>query len=177
MEIPGLGKVIRDKRFKDWYRSESIQVPVLGGKSCRIVVRRYDEDSNREDFHTAIPNFLSIDQFVMKAAEPHVYRYYKDCYEGYGSEEDGFPLINAPKDVWRHVRLGSEPMVERRHYGDKGIYISLECGCDWEEEHGLQIVFKNGLSVNKVGAYDGHLTNSDAYDDEDLEDVIYYSLR
>jgi len=37
-------------------------------------------------------------------------------------------------------------LITRRAYGDKGIYVSLECGCDWEHEHGLQIVFKNGLA-------------------------------
>jgi hypothetical protein len=63
--------------------------------------------------------------------------------------------------------------VARRAYGDKGIYVSVECGCDWEVEHGLQLVFKNGLKVNKLGGYDGHLTNSDAFADESLEDVVY----
>jgi hypothetical protein len=89
------------------------------------------------------------------------------------SYDDDFKPIESPADVWKCVHLGSQPTVSRRAYGDKGIYISLECGCDWEEEHGLQIVFKNGLKVNKVGPFDGHLTNSDAYDDESLEDVIY----
>ncbi|HEY7328274.1 MAG TPA: hypothetical protein VH592_11565 [Gemmataceae bacterium] len=64
-------------------------------------------------------------------------------------------------------------MVSRRAYGDKGIYISVECGCEWEQEHGLQLVLRNGLKVNKLGGYDGHLTNSDAFDDESLEHVIY----
>ena len=81
-----------------------------------------------------------------------------------------------PRVVWQHVRFGSEPMVSRRQYGDKGIYISVECGCDWEEEHGLQLVLKNGLKVNKLGEYDGHLTNSDAFDDGSLEHVIYREL-
>ena len=64
-------------------------------------------------------------------------------------------------------------MVSRRPYGDRAAYVSLECGCDWEEEHGLQIVFKEGLHVNMVGQYDGHLTNADAYGDGRLENVIY----
>lgn len=64
-------------------------------------------------------------------------------------------------------------MVTRRPYGDKRIYISLECGCDWEREHGLQIVFKEGQYVNKLGPYDGHLTNSDAFADDALEDIVY----
>ena len=87
--------------------------------------------------------------------------------------DEGYTVIESPSDVWAHVRLGCEPMVVRRASGDKGIYVSVECNCDWEIEHGLQIVFKNGLRVNKIGPYDGHLTLSDAYNNESLDNVIY----
>ena len=40
-------------------------------------------------------------------------------------------------------------------------------------QHGLQIVFKDGRSVTKVGPYDGHLTNSNAYADASLDGVVY----
>ena len=83
--------------------------------------------------------------------------------------------IKAPADVWDHIRFGGEPLVSRRSKGDGGIYVSLECECDWEEEHGLQIVFENGRRVNKVGPYDGHLTNSDARADDSLGGTIYKS--
>jgi hypothetical protein len=73
------------------------------------------------------------------------------------------------------VKLGGRPVASRRSYGDKAVYISLECDCDWEVEHGLQIVFKEGRAVTKVGPYNGHLTNSDAYDDERFEKTIYRS--
>ena len=93
-----------------------------------------------------------------------------------GPDDNGYVVIPRAADVWAHVTLGREPIVSRRAYGDKGVYVSLECGCDWEREHGLQIVFKEGLRVNKVGPFDGHLTNSDAYADRSLEHVIYRSL-
>ena len=89
--------------------------------------------------------------------------------------DDEFVIIATPSDLWKHIRLGASPVVSRRPYGDKSVYVSLECECVWEEEHGLQIVFKNGLKVNKVGPFDGHLTNSDAYGDASLEEVIYVS--
>jgi len=146
-------------------------VSVLGGKRCRIVVEGYNEDPRKDDFHVAIASFLSIDSSVLEAAEGHVFQYYQDCKGAW--EDDEAVEIESPGDVWDHVQLGSEPVVSRRPYGDEGIYISLECNCDWEEEHGLQIVFKNGQRVNKIGPYDGHLTNSDAYGNADLEDVIY----
>lgn len=172
MEIPGLGVVTKDKQF-DWYYSQPMPVRVLGGKACRIVVAGYDEDPRKDDFHKAIANFRRMSPSVLKEAEPYVFRYYQNCYSNWEPDDEEFVAIASPSDVWRHVQLGSEPMVSRRAYGDKGIYVSLECSCDWEPEHGLQIVFKNGLQVNKLGSYDGHLTNSDAYANDDLEDVIY----
>ncbi len=175
MDIPGLGGMTRDGRF-GWYYSEPLSVPVLGGKMCRIVLEGYDEDPNKAEFHAAIMNFLSLDESVLTDSEPHLFHYYKDCYDNWGCNDDDFVAIESPSDVLWHVHFGSEPMVSRRANGDKSIYISLECECDWEEEHGLQIVFRNGLIVNKVGPFDGHLTNSDAYADDSLEHVVYRAI-
>jgi len=46
------------------------------------------------------------------------------------------------------------------------VYFSIEGNCDWEEEHGLQLVFRDGTEVTKVGQYDGHLKTEtgDVYD-------------
>lgn len=174
MNIPGLGIVTMDSEL-GWYYSEPIAVPVLNGKVCRIAVEGYDEDPKQEDFHAAIASFLSIAPTVLQNSEPHIYRYYEDAKKDADFYGDDFVKIESPQDVWKHIDLGDEPTVSRRGYGDKGIYISLECNCDWEDEHGLQIVFKNGLIVNKIGQYDGHLTNADAFGDESLEDVVYAS--
>jgi hypothetical protein len=173
MEIRGLGVVRKDRRLKWYHRSKPIPVPVLGNKKCEIVVSRYDMDDDKEDFHVAIANFLSIPPSVLKEAAPHVFQYYRECKADHGRGEKRFVKIASAGKVFDHVRLGSKPIVQRRGYGDKGIYISLECECDWEQEHGLQIVFKNGLKVNKVGPYDGHLSNADAYDNKKLEKVIF----
>lgn len=170
MEIPGLGPCKYDNSL-EWYRSEKLPVPVLGGKQCHFVVAGYDDDENKADYHAAIANFLSIDPSVLKKAEPHLYRYYESVLAYL--DEDEVETIDSPSDVWNHIELGDEALVGRRTEGDLGIYISLECGCDWEEEHGLQIVFKNGERVNKVGPYDGHFAHSDSFDDESLEDVIF----
>jgi hypothetical protein len=106
----------------------------------------------------------------LREADEPLFRYYKD-FEHFWLENAN--PIKSADELWQHVQLGSEPMVTRRPYGDKGIYISLECSCDWEQEHGLQIVFKNGLKINKLGGYDGHLTYSDAFNNAQFEHVIY----
>lgn len=172
MNISGIGTVTKDDEL-GWYYSEPIAVPVLGGAKCRIVVEGYDDDPHQEDFHAAISNFLSSDQSVLKDAEPYIYQYYERCRDYCDPDDDEYVDIDSASNIWEHIQLGREPMFRRRSFGDKGIYVSLECGCDWEQEHGLQIVFKNGLKVNKIGAYDGHVTNSDAYADDSLENVIF----
>ena len=146
---------------------------VLGDRECCIVVEAYEQDEAQDDIHDAISAFLSIDEDVLKEVQAHILAYYDDVFRSVGAEEPDFPQISSPNDVWAHIRFGNEPIVSRRPYGDQGIYVSVECECDWEPEHGLQIVFKNGQTVNKVGPYDGHLSNADAFADPSLEDVVY----
>jgi hypothetical protein len=174
VNVPGLGEVSKDERL-GWYYSKELPIGVLGSQLCRVVLSGYDEDGQKEDFHRAIANFLSADNSVLKAATRFVYQYCQQMNSDWSPEDPEYVHVSTPEEVWRHVQLGRKPLVRRRAYGDKAVYVSVECECDWEPEHGLQIVFKNGLVVNKVGPYDGHLTNSDAYDDEDLEHVVYKS--
>jgi len=168
IDIPGLGTVWSDGRGS--YVSAPISVNVLSGERCEISVEGYDDDENQEDFHVAIANFLSIEPSVLDAAEPYIFQYYQDC-SSYVPEL----TIHLPSDVWRHIDFG-DLTVSRDLFGDRGIYASLACGCDWEEEHGLQIVFRNGAEVNKVGPNDGGLANSAAYADPALQDVVYRRL-
>ena len=60
-----------------------------------------------------------------------------------------FVSIDSPGEIWDHIQFGDEPVVCRREDGDEGIYVSVEG--DWEVEHGLQVVFREGKKVCKVG--------------------------
>lgn len=173
IEIPLLGELEIDQ-FDDWLRSKPITVNVLGGAQFEFIIEEYESDEAKEEFHDAIKNFLSIDEVVLKNAQEYIYRYYRDIFVQLAPGDDWYVEIAGPEDVWKHIKFGSTPIVSRRPYGDELVYISLECSCDWEQEHGLQIVFKQGLYINKVGPFDGHLTNSDAYANDELENVIYH---
>ncbi len=175
IEIPGLG-LLRQESEDDYYCSAPIHIPVLGDENCFICVENYEEDSCPQDFHVAIQNFLSIDESVIRAVEQYIYQYYQDCNSCFNPSDEEFIAIAAPEDIWEHIELGGEAVVSRRCGGDEGVYISLSSYCDWEEEHGLLLVFKNGLTVNMIGSCSGHLTNSDAYGDEQFEEVIYRSV-
>ncbi len=171
MDIPELGKMTTNESL-GWLISEPVAIPALGGTMCEIALEGYADDPAQEDFHVAVRNFLSITADVLKAAEGDLYRYYQDCNAYWSEDDEEYLAIATPEDIWKHVRFGFEAVVSRRSK-DNIIYISLENNCDWEPEHGLQFVFKNGLRINKLGPYDGHLTNSDAYAKPELEEIVY----
>ena len=171
-----MGTVTKEDGF-GWYRSEARPLPVLGGATCRVVVDGYDDDPHKDDFHAAIGTFLALDESVLRSATPYVFEYYQDVTAAVIADDDldWYVEIPGPDEVWNHIEIGYEVMVQR--HGRSGlVYMSVACGCDWEPEHGLQIVFREGRTVSKVGPYDGHLTNASAYDRDDLADVIYHRL-
>ena len=48
----------------------------------------------------------------------------------------------------------------------------MACECEWEQEHGLQLVFRQGKKLTRVSDQDGHLTKADAYGIPDNEDKL-----
>lgn len=169
MDIPGLGSVIEDVDGR--YRGEPVTVPALGGGTCSLMIDGYDDDPAKEEFHAAIAAFLSIDESVLTAALA-IFDYYQDI----ASEitDGSMPVsISHPDQVWAHIRP-VEVTVARDSFRDRHVYVVVECDCDWEPEHGLQVVVQAGRQVTKVGPYDGHFTNAAAFHRDDLEGVIYH---
>lgn len=171
MEIPGLGPVSRDDE-PDYLVSGPVPVPVFGAVSCPFIVEGYEDDPDKEDFHAVIRTFLALDRTALQDAAPAVFEYYQDIAAEFADDED-FPQIAGPEQVWDHVSVDRHDVTVRRHSGDGLVYVSVECECSWEEEHGLQVVFRGGARVTKIGPYDGHLTNASAYARDDLENVVY----
>lgn len=158
MKIPGLGPVTVDADFGDDYVSSPLAVPVFRGALYRFVVSGYDDDDAKVDFETAISAFLGSDESALKSASVPVFQHYLDVKADV-SDKEGFVSVAGPDDVWSHVRPGGEVSVQREDaHGDRQVYVSVECECEcaWEPEDGLQIVFRRGCSVSKVGPFDSH---------------------
>ena len=173
MNIPGLGEMSTFElhRRTEW-RSASIPLRLLRGGLGRIAVVDYENDANKDDFHRAIANLLKSGPELLEAVEEDLFGYYEDCNANWQPDEAPFVAIASPKEIWIHIQLGNQLVASRRRKNGV-VYFSLECECDWEPESGLEIIFENGLRVNKIGHCDGALTHSDATADETLESVIY----
>jgi hypothetical protein len=170
MEIPGLGAVVEDEF--GFLESAPIPVPLFGDVALPFSVEGYRDDPAPEDFHAAVCTFLGLDRAVLDEAAPAVFAYYRDVAEEVGDQQDDFPVIEGPGDVWDHVTFDRHQASVQRDGEGEPVYVSVECECTWEPEHGLQIVFRDGARVTKVGPFDGQLTNASAYAD-DLQGVVY----
>jgi hypothetical protein len=174
MDVPGLGPLSRDEYGS--YTSGPAEPPALRGTSCRFVFDDLDGDAHREELFAVARRFLALDAAALTAAAPSVYQYYQDTVAEaeVTGDQTALPAISTPEEVWDHVEVGPDARVVRDGQGT--VYVDLECECDWEPEHGLNIVFREGRVVSKVGPYDGHLTNASAFGRDDLGGVVYVSL-
>ena len=143
----------------------AIAVPFFDGQTAAFEGSDLDPDA----VLSAMRAFLALGAADRDKAAPHVFAYCREVLEEIGEHElDGPPPV-TPDDVWRLVQPRGIDIVEE----DGSVFVMVECDCDWEPEHGLLMVWREGRVIEKVGGYDGHATNVHAYDDESLAHVVY----
>jgi hypothetical protein len=173
IDVPGLGR-LTEEVDAEWVAA-SRPVPALGGHKCSFVFQGLDGGPRDEDYFQAARQLLAAGESLLADATPHVHRYCRDMLKLWGDKAPALE-ITKPADVWRYVQFGFEAMLSRNRGKGRDVFVSLECNCDWEPEHGLQLVFKNGQTISKVGPFDGHLTNESAYADPRLRGVVYKAI-
>lgn len=169
MNIPALGPLAPDPTIPEWLVSEPISIPFLSDQKLSFTLDGL-EAADEADVKNAINAFLALTQDARNAAAPFVFANYRRM-AGLVGEEDLGCRIASERDVWPHVQF-SEVFVSQQHHGDKAIYVQIMAECDWEPEHGLQLVYRGGKELTRVSEQDGHLTNTDACDLPDTEDQV-----
>ena len=162
--LPGIGPVTFDQDL-DWWVSEPVETPLLGGP------REYVVDGYEPELADSLE--ACVDAF--RAGEQAIYEYYLDTAQeivdptarldpdsgeppAAHEVEEGFPQINAPGEVWEHITVSGQVTLVL----EEGTwYVSLECECSWEPEHGLAIVLRQGQEISLVGPFEGRVTDPD----------------
>lgn len=164
-----LGDLVVNPEIDDWFDSEPLPIPFLGGE--KLIITYQDIEGDYLDaFDSAVACFLKLDEGDKAKSAKYVYKHYRDFVKMVG--EDGTEKrIDSEEEVWDFV-TPTHLNVQRRAYGDEQIYVQLCCECEWEYEHGLQLVFRLGSELKRVSDQDGHLTHTDAFDLPESEDKI-----
>jgi hypothetical protein len=169
MYINCLGNLEQDKDIPEWWVSKPIKVTFLSNLKVTFIITEEPADNKfAEDVNDAIVKFLTLTDKDRLETTEYIIKNYEEFVESTGEE----PLnIKKSKDIWKNI-YPQNIYVSRRPYVDKKVYIQIMCECDWEEEHGLQIVFKEGLTLSRVSQQDGHITLADAYGKPEWEGRI-----
>ena len=170
--LPQLGNLTQHADISEWWVSDPIAVPLLSGQRIAFTITlAADGDSYPPDVVDAVERFLALSPADGETAAGRVFQNYREFADAVSKID---VEITDCTRVWEHVRV-TGIFVDRRHRWDHEVYIKVACNCDWEVEHGLQLVFRRGARLVRVSAEDGHLTHADAYDlptDQDAEPVI-----
>ena len=161
MNIPMLGPLRPNQHIPEWLESEPVEIPFFDGVKLPVTLETTDP-ADEEEINAALNSFLSLRPADRLSISRYIFENYVNMVELVGDEYDLDCHIGSEEEVWQHLRPG-EIYVSRRNRRDRAIYISIAANCDWEPEHGLQIVYRRGKELARVSDQDGHLTHTDAY--------------
>ncbi len=171
-----LGKLYQNSEFSDWWESEEIKIPFLNNENFKITFLDFEPEHDKtfiEEADQALTNFLKMNIDDRNLISELAFQNCMDFLDAVEFDEDDEPLreIKDNNEIWNFI-YPSEIHISRRPYNDKDIYISIACECEWEREHGLQLVFRQGKKLTRISDQDGHLTEADAYGRPDSQDQL-----
>lgn len=176
-----VGTLTREGPIYDYWNSEPIRVPFFDEQRIRAVYacNPVSDPMFITDADAALANFLDKDRGDRAAISEPVFKMCNDfieliglketieLYKGVDAPLDWMvrtiekqgPLLEMkfPEEIWNFVHAQAVHLVRAAPNGETNMYVQILCECDWDEEHGLQIVFKNGLQLVGIGAQDGDL--------------------
>jgi hypothetical protein len=135
---------------EDFYESEPFPIPYFDNRKIKICF----VESNHEPYLLGADNviqaFLKLNN-QDRLNDSHMVKNYYDQTLKFGYTK---PLeIANDKDIWNFVHP-SEILIQWDEKGD--FYVVVSASCDWEEEHGLQLVFPSGQKLTRASGHDGH---------------------
>lgn len=151
-----LGKLKPDE-FGDIWEAKPVAVPYFDGKPVETQLFNVSA-RDVADIDAAMKNFLALGKGDRAAAAPLVLANCHDFLEAVGAETDEDQQMEAITDasgIWRFVDCKMLQITRDETEGKPSIYVALICDCAWEQEHGLQIVYRNGDELGRVSAQDG----------------------
>ena len=160
-----IGQLKQENTFPDWWKSAEIEIPFLVNEKLTITFMDFEPEKDEkfiEQADCALTNFLSLTVADRNLISNLVYKNcmdFLDAVDFDDEEKEPFMNIKEPTEIWSFIDP-TEIYVTRQPYMDYDIYVQIACECDWEKEHGLQLVFKQGKHLTRISEQDGHLTDA-----------------
>lgn len=169
-----IGRLKQNSSFPDWWESDEIETPFFDNKKLTVTYMDLDPKTDVTfigEADMALSNFFKLNADDRNSFSDLAYKNCMDFLElvGYDEADEQLRLIKDKNEIWNFI-YPNQICLQRRHKNDKDIYVVLDCECEWEKEHGLRFVFKQGKWLTRISEIDGHITDEDAYGIPDEED-------
>lgn len=151
-----LGELTPDE-YGDVWEAKPLAVGYFDGLVLPVALQ-YVSSADRTAIDEALANFLRLDGRDKAMAATAVLA---NCQNFLGmidlSSEAGHAMaaLTNPDDIWTYVDCQSLSIVRDDGDGEPSLYVVLVCECEWEPEHGLQIIYRNGSQLCRVSEQDG----------------------
>jgi len=169
-----IGELTQNDRFEDWWETNDIFFPILESEMTVIFMDFEPEKDTQfiKEADESLKNFMQLKPDYKEEIAKYIYANFIDFCSMVSEIDIPNHMKNIQEsEIWNFV-YPTCLYVTRRPYGDEEIYLNLACSCDWEKEHGLQLVFKKGKKLTRVSDQDGSLTDADACGIPDSEDKL-----
>ena len=132
----------------DFFESEPYPIPYFENSKLKVGFIETEHQPYLDGVDKVLENFLKRDLATRKKDSQLLFNYYNTTLKYGYTRSLGIKKID---EVWNFV-YPSEIIVD---WDEKGnFYLNVSCGCEWEEEHGLQLVFKDGLTLIRASGHE-----------------------
>ena len=171
-----IGRLKQTKEFPEWWKSDGVEIPFFDNKKLALTFMDFEPEQDLafiDEADQALTNFLKLNSTTRNSISNLAYKNCMDFLDAVGFDEadEALRQIKDHNEIWSYIQP-TEIYVTRRPYKEQDIYIQIACECDWEQEHGLQLVFRQGKQLTRISSQDGHLTEADAYGKADEDDEL-----
>ena len=117
------------------------------------------DDEFPQDIALALHSFFSLNNDDRLKVQPKVFKNYKENEDLFTDDENDewgnyLPRLQESQ-VWNYC--SPEEIYVDRSYENEKIYIVVRFTCEWEVEHGMQFVYREGKTLTRVSPADGNL--------------------
>ncbi|WP_448662184.1 DUF6985 domain-containing protein [Sphingomonas sp. CJ20] len=161
-ETESLGTVSPVDGYADVWFADRIRIAFLPSDPLPVELTDIGP-GDAQAIDAAMARFLALGEDDRAAAAPGVlancHEYLNAIYLSEDDPEQAMLAITDPDAIWRHVVPEGLSVVRDTSAGEPSLYVALQCRCDWEIEHGLQLVWRDGGTLSRISAQDGHVVD------------------
>jgi hypothetical protein len=176
-----IGELKQNDQFEDWWESELIEIPFFENKRMKITFMDFIPERDTEfikEADKALKSFLKKSESDRLLISNLAYENCMEFLNAVEFDDADQPLwdLKDKNQIWKFI-YPKDIYVTRSHDKFEIIYLNLACECEWEQEHGLQLLFKEGEKLTRISEQDGHITESDSYEKPIIENNEFKQLN